>query len=193
MNRPVRAPGLHGVGGSPTGGSWPVSRSARNKELSRSLAARLHPDRTPGCDRDYRDPRQHAVASSGAGQAEGPTHQVRLESQTGGHCLHAVLDDNRDRFPTNDQGIDYTYYSWGGKVGQTSLDGVVVGNQYACSIRTSSRVAPSRPTKGGPLWSSLSERQRGDEGRLGKDLKPTVYDVDGSSHSTTAAPTTTTR
>src|SRR5437773_10292308 len=27
------------------------------------------------------------------------------------------LDDNKEGFPTHSLGIDYTYYSWGGKVG----------------------------------------------------------------------------
>ena len=35
--------------------------------------------------------------------------------------------DNRERFPSNDQGIDWTYYSWGGKVGH---DGIQTTDQF---------------------------------------------------------------
>lgn len=37
------------------------------------------------------------------------------------------LDDNRDGFPTHNHGLDYTYYSWGGKVGTQAP---VTGNQF---------------------------------------------------------------
>src|SRR5687768_12245908 len=46
--------------------------------------------------------------------------------QQGIACL-LYLDDNRDRFPTHDRGVDYTYYSWGGKVG---IQAPVTGNQF---------------------------------------------------------------
>src|SRR5262245_41277303 len=46
--------------------------------------------------------------------------------QQGIACL-LYLDDNKDRFPSHDRGIDYTYYSWGGKVG---IQAPVTGNQF---------------------------------------------------------------
>ena len=36
------------------------------------------------------------------------------------------LDDNRERYPSNEKGIDWTYYSWGGKVG---IQAPVTGSQ----------------------------------------------------------------
>src|SRR5262249_37409532 len=38
------------------------------------------------------------------------------------------LDDNKDNFPTHTKGIDYTYYSWGGKEGREAPG--VTDNQF---------------------------------------------------------------
>src|SRR3954469_6528727 len=46
--------------------------------------------------------------------------------QQGIACL-MYLDDYKDAYPTDTQGIDYTYYSWGGKVG---VEAAVTGNRF---------------------------------------------------------------
>src|SRR5687768_15739488 len=46
--------------------------------------------------------------------------------QQGLACV-MYLDDNKDSFPSHDQGVDFTYYSWGGKAG---IQAPVTGNQF---------------------------------------------------------------
>ena len=119
------------------------------------------------------------------GQAKQKAHRVKCASnlkQEGIACM-LYLDDNRDRFPTNDQGIDYTYYSWGGKVGQTSLDGAVVGSQYRMLNPYIVKSGAVSTNEGGAALVFFCPSDNGaTKGAWPKDLKPTVYDVDGSSH-----------
>src|SRR6187401_2112363 len=46
--------------------------------------------------------------------------------QQGVACV-MYLDDNKDRYPTSDLGVDFTYYSWGGKQG---IEAPVTANQF---------------------------------------------------------------
>jgi prepilin-type N-terminal cleavage/methylation domain-containing protein/prepilin-type processing-associated H-X9-DG protein len=119
------------------------------------------------------------------GQAKQRAHRIKCASnlkQEGIACL-MYLDDNRDRFPSNDQGIDFTYYSWGGKVGQTSLDGAVVGNQYRMLNPYIVKSGAVTTNEGGAALVFRCPSDNGaTKGAWAKDLKPTVYDVDGSSH-----------
>ena len=102
--------------------------------------------------------------------------------QEGIACM-MYLEDNRDRFPTNDKGIDYTYYSWGGKVGQTSIDGVQVGEQFRMLNPYIVRSGAVSTNEGGAALVFFCPSDTGArKGAWPMDLKPTVYDMDGSSH-----------
>src|SRR6476620_2663694 len=53
-------------------------------------------------------------------KAKAKAQQIKCVSnlkQQGIACA-MYLDDNRDNFPTHSKGVDYTYYSWGGKEGR---------------------------------------------------------------------------
>ncbi len=63
----------------------------------------------------------------GAAKARAQRIQCVSNLKQQGIACTMYLDDNKDRFPSNDKGIDYTYYSWGGKVG---LEGPETGNQF---------------------------------------------------------------
>src|SRR6266566_175393 len=52
-------------------------------------------------------------------KAKAEAHKIKCVSnlrQQGIACA-MYLEDNRDGFPTHNKGVDYTYYSWGGKRG----------------------------------------------------------------------------
>src|SRR5579862_5010888 len=52
-------------------------------------------------------------------QAKERARRIKCTSnlkQEGIACV-MYIDDNKESFPSNDQGIDWTYYSWGGKEG----------------------------------------------------------------------------
>jgi len=90
------------------------------------------------------------------------------------------LEDNQDRFPTHEQGIDYTYYSWGGKVGTQAA---VTGNRFRLLnpyIVRSGAVTTNEA--GAALVFRCPSDIGAKKGAWPVDLKPTVFDMDGSSH-----------
>ena len=90
------------------------------------------------------------------------------------------LDDNKDRFPSNKQGIDYTYYSWGGKVG---LEGPETGNQFRMLNPYIVKTGAVTTNETGAALAFLCPADNGaKKGGWPKDLKPTVFDQDGSSY-----------
>lgn len=90
------------------------------------------------------------------------------------------LDDNQDRFPSNNGGIDYTYYSWGGKLG---LEGPETGNQYRMLNPYIVKTGAVNTNEGGAALAFLCPSDNGaKKGSWPKDLKPTVFDQDGSSY-----------
>lgn len=99
--------------------------------------------------------------------------------QQGIACV-MYLDDNKDRFPTHDQGIDYTYYSWGGKVG---IQAPVTGNQFRMLNPYIVKSGAVATNEGGAALAFLCPSDNGaKKGNWPKDLKPTVFDQDGSSY-----------
>src|SRR4029079_16888502 len=99
--------------------------------------------------------------------------------QQGIACV-MYLDDNKDRFPTNDKGIDYTYYSWGGKVG---LEGPETGNQFRMLNPYIVKSSAMTTNEGGAALAFLCPSDNGaKKGSWPKDLKPTIFDQDGSSY-----------
>lgn len=90
------------------------------------------------------------------------------------------LDDNKDGFPTHSQGIDYTYYSWGGKVGTQAP---VTGNQFRMLnpyIIKSGAVRTNEEGAARAFWCPSDNGAK--KGAWPIDLKPTIFDTDGSSH-----------
>ncbi|MFO1497747.1 MAG: type II secretion system protein [Verrucomicrobiota bacterium] len=90
------------------------------------------------------------------------------------------LDDNKDRFPSHNGGIDYTYYSWGGKVG---LEGQVTGNQFRMLNPYIVKSTAVTTNEAGAALTFLCPSDNGArKASWPKDLKPTVFDQDGSSY-----------
>ncbi len=90
------------------------------------------------------------------------------------------LDDNTQRFPCNNQGIDWTYYSWGGKDGH---DGVSTTDQYRMLnpyVAQSGAVATN--TEGVVRVFFCPSDTGAKPGAWKTDLVPTVFDWDGSSY-----------
>ncbi len=88
--------------------------------------------------------------------------------------------DNRERFPSNDQGIDWTYYSWGGKVGH---DGVQTTDQYRMLNPYIIKLgAVATNTEGAARVFFCPSDTGAKPGAWKTDLVPTVFDWDGSSH-----------
>ena len=99
--------------------------------------------------------------------------------QQGIACL-MYLDDNRERYPSNDQGIDFTYYSWGGKQG---VEAAVTGNQFRMLNPYIVKVGAVKTNEGGAALAFLCPSDNGaKKGSWAVDLKPTVFDEDGSSY-----------
>lgn len=93
------------------------------------------------------------------------------------------LADNRELFPSNDKGIDWTYYSWGGKQGEIGVDGSVVGSQIRMLNPYISKTAAVGTNEGGAALVFLCPSDNGAlKGAWPKDLKPTIFDTDGSSY-----------
>ena len=93
------------------------------------------------------------------------------------------LDDNEDRFPTNDKGIDWTYYSWGGKQGDIAVDGAQVGSQLRMLNPYIIKSGAVTTNEGGAALVFLCPSDNGaKKGAWPKDLKPRLFDTDGSSH-----------
>lgn len=90
------------------------------------------------------------------------------------------LDDYRDAYPTHPQGIDYTYYSWGGKVG---IQAPVTGNQFRMLNPYIVKSGAVKTNEGGAALAFFCPADNGARrGNWPVDLKPTVYDQDGSSY-----------
>jgi len=90
------------------------------------------------------------------------------------------LDDNRDGFPTHNNGVDYTYYSWGGKRG---VQAPVTGNQFRMLnpyIVKSGAVATNEEGAARAFWCPSDNGAK--RGAWPVELKPSVFDQDGSSH-----------
>ena len=99
--------------------------------------------------------------------------------QQGIACV-MYLDDNKDRFPTSDQGIDYTYYSWGGKEG---IEAPVTDNQFRMLNPYIVKSGAVLTNEGGAALAFLCPVDNGaKKGSWPKDLKPTIFDQDGSSY-----------
>jgi prepilin-type N-terminal cleavage/methylation domain-containing protein/prepilin-type processing-associated H-X9-DG protein len=90
------------------------------------------------------------------------------------------LDDNQDRYPTHNNGIDYTYYSWGGKVG---MQAQVTGNQFRMLNPYIVKTGAVTTNEAGAALAFLCPSDNGARrGSWPQDLKPTVFDQDGSSY-----------
>jgi prepilin-type N-terminal cleavage/methylation domain-containing protein/prepilin-type processing-associated H-X9-DG protein len=90
------------------------------------------------------------------------------------------LEDNKDGFPTHSQGLDYTYYSWGGKVGTQAP---VTGNQFRMLnpyIIKSGAVRTNEEGAARAFWCPSDNGAK--KGAWPLELKPTIFDTDGSSH-----------
>ena len=90
------------------------------------------------------------------------------------------LDDNKEGFPTHSLGIDYTYYSWGGKVGTQAP---VTGNQFRMLNPYIVKIGAVRTNEEGAARAFWCPSDNGaKKGAWPVDLKPTIFDTDGSSH-----------
>ena len=116
----------------------------------------------------------------GAAKARAQRIQCVSNLKQQGIACMMYLDDNKDRFPSNDRGIDYTYYSWGGKLG---LEGPETGNQFRM---LNPYIVKSGAVTTNEMGAALAFLCPSDNGALkgawAKDLKPRVFDQDGSSH-----------
>jgi len=90
------------------------------------------------------------------------------------------LDDNLDRFPSNALGVDWTYYSWGGKVG---VQAPVTGSQLRMLNPYIVKSGKVTTNEAGAALAFLCPSDNGAKrGHWPLDLKPTVFDQDGSSY-----------
>lgn len=90
------------------------------------------------------------------------------------------LDDNNERYPTHNQGIDFTYYSWGGKQG---VQAPVTGNQFRMLNPYIVTTGAVKTNEGGAALAFLCPADNGaKKGHWAVDLKPTVFHQDGSSY-----------
>ena len=90
------------------------------------------------------------------------------------------LDDSKDAFPTHSQGIDFTYYSWGGKVG---VQAAVTGNEFRLLNPYIVKTGAVATNEAGAALAFLCPADNGArKGSWAKDLKPTIFDQDGSSY-----------
>jgi prepilin-type N-terminal cleavage/methylation domain-containing protein len=99
--------------------------------------------------------------------------------QQGIACV-LYLDENKDRYPSNEQGVDATYYSWGGKQG---IQAPVTGNQYRMLNPYIVKSGAVHTNEGGAAMAFFCPADNGaKKGSWAVDLKPTVFDQDGSSY-----------
>jgi prepilin-type N-terminal cleavage/methylation domain-containing protein/prepilin-type processing-associated H-X9-DG protein len=115
-------------------------------------------------------------------QAKERAQRIKCTSnlkQEGVACA-MYLDDNKERFPSNDQGIDWTYYSWGGKVGH---DGAPTTDQYRMLNPYIIKSGAVTTNEEGAARVFFCPSDTGAKpGKWPTNLKPTVFDWDGSSH-----------
>jgi prepilin-type N-terminal cleavage/methylation domain-containing protein len=104
---------------------------------------------------------------------------VSNAKQQGLACM-MYLDDNKDKYPSNDTGVDFTYYSWGGKQG---IQAPVTGNQFRMLNPYIVKSGAVYTNEAGAALAFLCPADNGaKKGNWPKDLKPTVFDQDGSSY-----------
>jgi prepilin-type N-terminal cleavage/methylation domain-containing protein/prepilin-type processing-associated H-X9-DG protein len=97
-----------------------------------------------------------------------------------GFACAMYLDDNQQRFPTNDKGLDWTYYSWGGKEG---VQAEVTGNQVRMLNPYIGKAGTVSTNESGAAMAFLCPTDNGAEpGKWPLRLKPTIFDQDGSSY-----------
>lgn len=121
-------------------------------------------------------------ALSRAKQQAQKTKCVSNLRQQGVACT-MYLADNGERYPSNDKGIDWTYYSWGGKVGQTALEGSQVGSQFRMLNPYISKAGAVSTNEAGAVLVFFCPADNGARrGAWPMDLLPTIFDQDGSSH-----------
>lgn len=90
------------------------------------------------------------------------------------------LDDNRDRFPSHDLGVAYTYYSWGGRAG---IQAPETGNQLRMLNPYIVKSGSVATNEAGAALAFLCPADSGAKaGNWPKTLKPTVFVQDGSSY-----------
>jgi prepilin-type N-terminal cleavage/methylation domain-containing protein/prepilin-type processing-associated H-X9-DG protein len=90
------------------------------------------------------------------------------------------LDDNRQRFPTNDKGLDWTYYSWGGKQG---VQAPVTGSQTRMLNPYMGKTGVVVTNEAGASLAFFCPTDKGAKaGKWPLTLLPTIFDQDGSSY-----------
>ena len=97
-----------------------------------------------------------------------------------GFACAMYLDDNRERFPTNNKGLDWTYYSWGGKQG---VQAAVTGSQLRMLNPYIGKAGAVVTNEAGTALAFFCPSDKGAlKGKWALDLKPTIFDQDGSSY-----------
>ena len=116
-------------------------------------------------------------------KAKGQAQKTRCISnlRQQGIACSLYLDDNQDGFPTHSKGVDYTYYSWGGKQGIQQAG--VTDNQFRMLNPYISKSGAVKTNEAGAALVFKCPADNGaKKGNWPKDLKPTVFDQDGSSY-----------
>ena len=104
-------------------------------------------------------------------------------SRQQGVACAMYLSDNGERFPTNDKGIDWTYYSWGGKQGEIAVDGSQVGSQLRMLNPYISKMGAVTTNETGAALVFYCPADVGAlPGAWPMTLKPSIFDTDGSSY-----------
>jgi len=89
-----------------------------------------------------------------------------------GIACFMYLDENKDRYPSHDQGVEYTYYSWGGK---SQAQGT--GNQYRMLNPYIGESEAVKTNGAGAALAFLCPADNGFESSV-----DSVFDADGSSY-----------
>jgi prepilin-type N-terminal cleavage/methylation domain-containing protein/prepilin-type processing-associated H-X9-DG protein len=116
-------------------------------------------------------------------KAKAKAQQIKCVSnlrQQGIACA-MYLEDNKDNFPTHSKGVDYTYYSWGGKEGREAPG--ITDNQFRMLNPYIVKSGAVNTNEGGAALAFLCPADNGaTKGSWAIDLKPSVFDEDGSSY-----------